>query len=366
MHLDELDYVLPEELIAQRPLAQRDASRLLVVGGVGEHGHARFSDLPQLLEPGLLVLNDTRVRKARLFGRKPSGGRVELLVLSPAGGPMRFVCMGRASKPLAPGTEVILDGTAARARIAARLDGGLLEVAFEGVDEGADIFRAGHVPLPPYIRREAQLEDETRYQTVYARRDGAAAAPTAGLHFTDALLQACRDRGHALAYVTLHVGLGTFAPVKSERLTDHPMHAEWYEVPQSTVDAIDATRAEGRAVTAVGTTVVRSLEAAAASGTLRAQRGETTLLICPPYDFKVVDALITNFHLPRSTLMALVMALGGIEEVRDAYRAAIAERYRFFSYGDAMLVRRRAQRGRVRDGGVRGALRGSSEGRDET
>jgi S-adenosylmethionine:tRNA ribosyltransferase-isomerase len=345
VRVSELDYELPEELIAQEPPAERDGARLLVLdrdfGGV-THGSVR--GLPELVRPALWVVNDTRVIPARLYARKPTGGQVELLLLErtgPAGCRERWRAMGRASKPLRPGTVLQVEGAPLEITIHERHRDGTLSLELEGPEPiDAMLERAGHVPLPPYIRRADEAEDRTRYQTVYAAKPGAVAAPTAGLHFSERLLGELEQRGHRLARVTLHVGAGTFRPVTAERLEDHDMHTERYEVTEDAAAAIAQARRDGMPVVAVGTTVVRTLESAAiGDGLVRPGLGETGLLIQPPYTFQVVDVLFTNFHLPRSTLIALVMAFAGIEETRQAYAQAVQERYRFFSYGDAMLVR---------------------------
>ncbi|MCA9580262.1 MAG: tRNA preQ1(34) S-adenosylmethionine ribosyltransferase-isomerase QueA [Myxococcales bacterium] len=353
MHLDSLDYVLPPELVAQQPLAERDGARLLVLDAVsGGVSHRRVRDLPSLLSPSLLVLNDTKVIPARLFGKKPTGGRVELLLVEPlVGGPSpdghpndsattaRWLAKGRASKGLAPGTQVQL-APDFHAEVIAVREGGMVEVELRAEGGVAQaIGQAGHIPLPPYIRRGAEAFDRDRYQTVFADKEGAIAAPTAGLHLTHELLGALLAAGHRIAKVTLHVGPGTFAPIKAETLGEHPMHEERYEVPEQTAQALRDAKGDGMPVVAVGTTVVRTLEAAAGEdGEITAGPGSTRLCIYPPYRFRVVDGLFTNFHLPRSTLLALVMALGGEGAVRCAYAEAVRERYRFFSYGDAMLI----------------------------
>jgi S-adenosylmethionine:tRNA ribosyltransferase-isomerase len=345
MDVSELDFPLPEELIAQAPVEPRDASRLLLLPRAGgESRHLRFADLPGLLEPGdLLVLNDSRVIPARLVGRKESGGKVEILLVEPsvpgsAGEPARWIAMAQASKPIRAGTRVEVDGLAIEVT---RVDGeGFYEVRFDR-DDGAlseALERVGRVPLPPYIRREPGEADRDRYQTVVARVPGSVAAPTAGLHFTPGLLARLADRGVERATVTLHVGPGTFLPVRAERLEDHRMHAERYEVPDGTVRAFDAARQRGGRIVAVGTTAVRTLESAFAGGELRAGPGRTDVFIRPGHHFQAVDGLLTNFHLPRSTLLALVCAFGGKERVLGAYRRAVEERYRFFSYGDAMAI----------------------------
>ena len=336
----QLDYELPAGHIAQAPLAEREAARLLCVPrGGGALRHLRVRDLPELLAPSLLVLNDTRVIPARLLGHKPSGGQVELLLVertSPPGVIERWTVLGRG---LRVGLHVSFGDAALHARVIAQHER-VFEVelgAVEGV--GAAVARIGRVPLPPYITRDPSESDHDRYQTVYAAHDGAVAAPTAGLHMSEALLSALRARGHEVAFVTLHVGPGTFAPLRSDDLCAHAMHPERYDVPEATALAVLRAREQGRQVLAVGTTVVRTLEAAAdASGALQAGAGSTSLFLYPPYRFRVVDALMTNFHLPRSTLLALVMAFGGIEPVRHAYRTAVDAGYRFYSYGDAMLL----------------------------
>lgn len=344
MRVEQLDYELPEELIAQEPLPQRDAARLLCLDRQGTIEHRRIRELPELLPPSLVVLNDTRVIPARLLGRKPSGGRVELLLLErerrQAEGEV-WKAWGRSSKPLRRGQEVTWAEGALQATVLAREADGTLRVWLraEGTVEDA-IARFGRMPLPPYIRRDAHARDAERYQTVFARTPGAVAAPTAGLHFTPELLQAMQARGHRVTYVTLHVGPGTFAPLRTESLQEHPMHSERYQISEAARAALAEAKEEGRPVLAVGTTVARTLEAsAAADGTVQAGAGATSLFIYPPYRFRVVDALLTNFHLPRSTLLAMVMAFGGEDAVRRAYRAAVTERYRFFSYGDAMLLK---------------------------
>lgn len=344
MRTAELDYDLPEHLIAQCPLPARDGARMLLVDPMGASiANHRIADLPDLLAPALWIVNDTRVIPARLLGHKASGGRVEILLVELIGGDercARYRCMGRASKGLRPGLRVQL-APEFSATVLGKVEDGMFEVELRAPAVAQAIERHGHLPLPPYIDRAPVEEDRTRYQTVYATHPGAVAAPTAGLHLSTELLARLQAAGHQLAKVTLHVGPGTFAPLRAPELSQHPMHAEHYQVPEETVAAIAAARAEGRPVLAVGTTVVRTLEAAATeAGMVGAGPGKTSLLIYPPYRFKVVDTLLTNFHLPRSTLLALVMAFGGVSLVRAAYEAAVADRYRFFSYGDAMLIRR--------------------------
>jgi len=344
MRISDLDYDLPADLIAQEPLEKRDASRLMLVDvGANRTEDHRFAELPGLLPSSLFVFNDTRVFPARLFGNKPSGGRVELLLLRKSTErPDRWLAMGRSSKGLRAGMELSIGNGELSARIVRVLDHGHVEVDLRAdSDVDASIERVGQMPLPPYIRRAARSDDRTRYQTVYARESGAVAAPTAGLHFTKDTLSALEEAGHRLAYVTLHVGPGTFRPVQVESLEDHVMHEEAYEVPQATVEAIGRAREEHRPIVAVGTTVVRTLESSVnAEGDPVAGTGATRLFIRPPYRFRVVDHLVTNFHLPRSTLLALVMAFAGVDRTRHAYREAADRRYRFYSYGDAMLIRR--------------------------
>jgi S-adenosylmethionine:tRNA ribosyltransferase-isomerase len=334
--IDEFSYELPSELIAQRPSETRSGSRLLCVAA--SLADRRFSELPQLLDSGdLLVFNDTRVIKARFAGEKASGGRVEVLI-ERALSEHEAIAQVRASKPPRAGSAMRL-ADSIEVRVLAR-EGEFYRLRFP---DGATVFelleRHGSVPLPPYIRHAPRGEDEQRYQTVYARSDGAVAAPTAGLHFDEALLASLAQRGVAFAYVTLHVGAGTFQPVRVKNLAKRRMHGERYAIPPETVAAIDEAKKRGGKVIAVGTTTVRCLEASAAKrGVPTTGEAETDLFITPGFDFRVVDRLITNFHLPKSTLLVLVSALAGIEPVRRAYRHAIEERYRFYSYGDAMLL----------------------------
>jgi S-adenosylmethionine:tRNA ribosyltransferase-isomerase len=340
MRRSDFHFELPEELIAQRPLPERGASRLLSLEGpTGRVMDLAFADLPRLLVPGdLLVLNDTRVVRARLFGRKGSGGRVELLIERLLG-EREALAQLRASKAPRPGGLLLLEG-GERIEVAGR-EGELFHLGSLDAGFGTLMARYGHVPLPPYIRRPDEASDLQRYQTVYGRREGAVAAPTAGLHFDEPMLAHLQDRGVRLAQVTLHVGAGTFQPVRVERIEEHVMHPEWLEVDQAVCDAVRGTREAGGRVIAVGTTSVRSLETAAREGDLRPYRGDTRLFIRPGFRFRVVDAMITNFHLPESTLLMLVCAFGGFEQVMAAYRHAVQRRYRFFSYGDAMFLIRR-------------------------
>ena len=337
MRRADFHFELPDELIARHPPAERSASRLLHLdGATGALADRRFRDLPDLLRAGdLLVFNDTRVVPARLHGRKrDSGGRVELMLERLLGGRDALVQL-RASKPSRPGA--VLDFAGGRSATVERREDDFWRVRFD-VDAHAVFERHGEVPLPPYVGRAPGPEDRERYQTVYARTPGAVAAPTAGLHFDDATLARCRAAGVDFATVTLHVGAGTFQPVRVEAIAEHRMHAEVYEVPAATVAAVAATRARGGRVVAVGTTAVRSLESAAAGGRLEPSTGETRLFITPGTRFRVVDALLTNFHLPESTLLMLVSAFATRTHVLQAYAHAVAARYRFFSYGDAMFI----------------------------
>ena len=336
MRRADFSYDLPPELIAQAPLPERSASRLLVLdGATGATSDRRFTDLPSLLSPGdLLVLNDTRVLPARVHGRKPTGGAVELL-LERLTGPTRFLAHARSSKGFRAGGTVLLPGGHA-ARVEGRA-GDLFELELDG-DAEAFFLEHGEMPLPPYIGRAAQDDDRERYQTVYAREPGAVAAPTAGLHFDEALFAALAARGIETAWLTLHVGAGTFQPVRADDIREHRMHNERVCVDAAAVAAVQAARSRGGRVVAVGTTVVRSLETAARGGGLVPYEGETDLFIYPGYRFRVVDAMVTNFHLPESTLLMLVSAFSGREQVLAAYRHAVAARYRFFSYGDAMFL----------------------------
>jgi S-adenosylmethionine:tRNA ribosyltransferase-isomerase len=342
MRVADFDFALPESLVAQEPVARRDASRLLVVDrAAGTIQPASFSRFADLLGPNdLLVLNDTRVIPARLFGQKASGGRVEvLLVRRQPGGDEVWTCLVRASKPPRPGTFLTL-AEGVRAEVLGPGDQDTWLLAFRDcTDFAAWLDRCGNLPLPPYIRRQPVGDDRERYQTVYARSAGAVAAPTAGLHLTVELLAHLEQKGIPVAYLTLHVGLGTFLPVRVEQVADHRMHREHYRIPADTAAAITACRQRGGRVVAVGTTVVRTLEHAANDdGTVRTGEGETDIFICPGYGFKVVDALLTNFHLPKSTLLMLVSAFAGKELLFRAYERAIDEQFRFFSYGDAMFI----------------------------
>ena len=345
--LSDFDYALPAELIAQAPPATRSASRLLHVDG-GGFTDLGFTDLPSLVAPGdLVVFNDTRVIRARLHGVKPTGGRVEALVERVVHDDEAWAQL-KASHMPRPGTTIAFDGGAI-ATVIARGER-LFHLRFALDVPLLDwLERHGEVPLPPYIARPAGADDATRYQTVYARHAGAVAAPTAGLHFDQDALRALEARGATLAFVTLHVGAGTFQPVEVDDITRHRMHAERYEVPAVTAAAIAATRAHGGRVLAIGTTSLRALESAAAlDGAVQAGTAETALFVTPGYRFRVVDRLLTNFHLPRSTLLMLVSAFAGMATIRAAYAHAIAARYRFFSYGDAMLIERAPTNGSPR------------------
>jgi S-adenosylmethionine:tRNA ribosyltransferase-isomerase len=344
MNLSDFDYALPEQLIAQAPVSPRDASRLLVLPRGDAPEHRSFTDLPALLAPGdLVVLNDTRVIPARLVGRKESGGRVELLLCEALADGLgrRWRAMGQASKPIRPGAVLRFDGL--EARVDAVEGEGFYAVTLdrEGPELEAALARAGRMPLPPYIRRAPSAEDLERYQTIWARSPGSAAAPTAGLHFTDRLLAVLAARGISITTVTLHVGPGTFLPIRGDSVEGHRMHAERYEVSPEAAAEHAACRARGGRVVAVGTTSVRTLESAFRGAAVAAGPGRTDLFVRPGHRFQAVDALVTNFHLPRSTLLLLVCAFGGTERVLAAYREAVSRGYRFFSYGDAMLLTRR-------------------------
>jgi S-adenosylmethionine:tRNA ribosyltransferase-isomerase len=338
----DFDFDLPAELIAQHPLAERSASRLLDATQDLPADRV-FRDLPGLLSPGdLLVFNDTRVLKARLFGHKASGGAVELLVERVLPGNQVQAHL-RASKPPRAGGRLKMAGGAFEAEVLGRCGPDDALFLLQLPDDPFELLqRHGHVPLPPYIAHDDDAQDEARYQTVFARTPGAVAAPTAALHFDDAVLAGLRERGVETAHVTLHVGAGTFQPVRVEDPSRHRMHSEWFEVGEPTVQAVEQARARGGRVVAVGTTTLRSLESAALPGRLQPTRGDTDIFITPGFRFRVVDRLLTNFHLPRSTLMMLVSAFAGHEQVMALYRHAVERRYRFFSYGDAMLLAHRA------------------------
>ncbi|MCI2105706.1 MAG: tRNA preQ1(34) S-adenosylmethionine ribosyltransferase-isomerase QueA [Intestinimonas sp.] len=340
MKTEDFNFYLPQELIAQTPLDRRDASRLLTLNKkTGETGHHHFYDLPSFLKPGdCLVLNDSRVLPARLIGhRVPTGGAVEVLLLIDRGDKV-WECLVRPGRKVRPGARLSFGEGQLTAEVLETLEGGnrLIRFNYEGIFLEL-LERLGKMPLPPYIKQE--LTDQERYQTVYSRELGSAAAPTAGLHFTKELLAKIADMGVAVCYVTLHVGLGTFRPVKEEEITDHEMHSEYCMIPAETAETINHTRASGGRVVCVGTTSCRTLEAwAAEDGTLKESAGWTDIFIYPGYRFKVLDCLVTNFHLPESTLIMLVSALAGREHILAAYQEAVERRYRFFSFGDAMFI----------------------------
>ncbi len=346
MRTDDFDYQLPASLIAQQPLAERSASRLLVVppepGVPLEDRH--FTDLPSLIPPGdLLVLNTTRVRPARLLGTRPGGGAAEVLLIHPSTD-QTWVAMGKPGSALRPGKRVRLDDEI-EVETVEILEEGYRRVRFVGGSAETALARLGHMPLPPYIARADAAADRERYQTVYAEREGSVAAPTAGLHFTPQILAEIERRGVGIARIDLEVGPGTFRPVEEADPSKHPMHPEHFDIPVAAAETIAAVRRSGGKVWAVGTTVVRALESAGRDdGTVNAGTGDTRLLILPGYRFKVVNCLLTNFHLPRSTLLMLVAALGGTERIMAAYCHAVEAKYRFYSYGDAMLIRKAVSR----------------------
>ena len=340
MRKSDFQYSLPQELIAQYPVSPRTASRLLTLDGAGGAiRDLRFTDLSTQLQAGdLLVFNDTRVIPARLFGHKDSGGRIEILIERVLNA-HSVLAQVRASKPPKPGQMLALQGDI-MAEVKRR-DGEFYELTFDqDIPVTTILERIGHIPLPPYIERADETADRERYQTVYARHRGAVAAPTAGLHFDEAMLARLAEGGVDSAFVTLHVGAGTFQPIRVDDIREHRMHAENLSVSPAACDKINAAKDEGRRVVAVGTTVVRALETVARSGRVASYEGETDIFIYPDYRFQIVDALLTNFHLPESTLLMLVCAFGGTRHVLNAYRHAVAQKYRFFSYGDAMFVTR--------------------------
>lgn len=339
MKTSDFDFQLPEELIAQTPLERRDASRLLTLDKTtGAIAHHHFYDLPRFLRPGdCLVLNDSRVLPARLIGHRPTGGVCEVLLLVDRGDNL-WECLVRPGRKLKPGSQVSFGNGQLTAFIEAELEDGKRAVRFHYQGIFLEILdRLGKMPLPPYIK--AELRDQERYQTVYSRVVGSAAAPTAGLHFTPELLEQLRDINVRVCYITLHVGLGTFRPVKAEDIADHEMHSEFCMISKETADIINETKKNGGRVICVGTTSCRTIESfAAENGTVLERSGWTNIFIYPGYQFKVLDALITNFHLPQSTLIMLVSALAGREHILAAYEQAVQERYRFFSFGDAMMI----------------------------
>ncbi|MGB0467186.1 MAG: tRNA preQ1(34) S-adenosylmethionine ribosyltransferase-isomerase QueA [Pontibacterium sp.] len=338
MQVKDFQFELPDELIASYPLEQRTQSRLLCLNGEsGELIHRQFSDVLELVKPGdLMVFNDTRVIPARLFGQKESGGKIEVLIERVLDDKSALAHV-RSSRSPKPGTKLLLEG-GIEALMVARHDK-LFELEFqlEGhLIEALEKF--GHMPLPPYMKREDQLSDRERYQTVYNAKPGAVAAPTAGLHFDQKLLEKLSDKGVEQAFVTLHVGAGTFQPVQVDNILEHKMHAEYIEVSEQVCEQVKATRARGGRVIAVGTTSVRCLESASREGEIKPFMGDTDIFIYPGYQYRVVDALITNFHLPESTLLMLVSAFAGYEHVMQAYKVSVEQQYRFFSYGDAMFI----------------------------
>lgn len=338
MKKTDFDFELPPELIAQAPLAERSASRMLVLDMEAQARQDRmFRDLPTFLREGdLLVFNDTRVLPARLYGRKDTGGQVEILIERVTGAHEATVQLGVSKKPKEGGRIELADGSYA---VVLGRDGPFFRLRFESPDPLERLLlRLGEMPLPPYIERHADASDLERYQTVFAREPGAVAAPTAGLHFDESMLATLRERGIQFGYVTLHVGAGTFQPVRADDIKDHQMHREWLNVGASLVEQIRRTRAAGNRVIAVGTTVVRALESAVRDGELQPFAGETQIFIFPGYRFSSVDGLLTNFHLPQSTLLMLVSAMAGRDFMLASYRHAVEQKYRFFSYGDSMLI----------------------------
>lgn len=338
MKTQDFSFSLPEELIAQEPSEERGASRLLLLDrATGALAHSMVAALPELIAPGtVMVFNDSKVRRARLFAANATGGKVEILLLRREGD-RRWAAMATRMAKQTPGKRLFLPEGLEAEVLEARPDERLFLFSRE-IDDGY-LERNGHLPLPPYIRRGDRLDDAQRYQTVYAREQGSAAAPTAGLHFTPQILEALRNRGVELRFITLHVGLGTFMPVRVESVEDHLMHQEDYSIPEDTALAVNRARAEGRPVLAVGTTSVRSMESAWTEAGLKAGPGSSRIFIYPGYSFKSIDALFTNFHTPESTLLMLVSAFAGKERILAAYEEAVRRRYRFFSYGDAMLIR---------------------------
>ena len=344
MKTSDFDYALPPDLIAQQPLAQRDAARMLVLDRArSTMQHRSFTDLPACLRAGdLLVLNDTKVIPARLLGRKPSGGQIELLLVEELS-PLRWLALAKPVKRLREGMEIVLaeNPKSLRALVEAKRDAGEVVVRFSGTEDlMSDLDRLGHTPLPPYIRGGVdQPVDRERYQTIFAQRAGAIAAPTAGLHFTQRTFEELARRSVTVQRLTLHVGLGTFKPVTAEDIEQHNMHTERFDIPPDTAQAVNAAKRDGRRVVCVGTTTLRALESVGDdTGQVRAGPGETNIFIHPPYKFRVADALLTNFHLPRSTLLMLVCAFASREMALRAYEEAIRQRYRFYSYGDCMLI----------------------------
>ena len=339
MHLSEFDFELPEQLIAQNPPIVRGSSRLLVALPNQPIEDKKFSDLINYIEAGdVLIFNNTKVMKARLFGQKASGGKIEALIERVLDEHTALAHI-RSSKSPKTGTELIFDGEI-HATMLERM-GELFKIHFSGSLNVYELLEQhGVLPLPPYIERAAGADDYDRYQTVYAKHQGAVAAPTAGLHFTDEILGSLKDKGVEFAEVTLHVGAGTFQPVRVDNIAEHKMHSEWFQIPDATVSAIQAAQARGNKIWSVGTTSLRAIESAARSGSLKAGSGDTDIFITPGFEFQIIDRLITNFHLPKSTLLMLVSAFSGSLKIREIYQHAIEQEYRFFSYGDAMILGR--------------------------
>ncbi|MDQ7003277.1 MAG: tRNA preQ1(34) S-adenosylmethionine ribosyltransferase-isomerase QueA [Ghiorsea sp.] len=336
MQVSDFDFTLPESLIAKQPLAKRDASRLLVLSN-HKLEDQYIPDLIGLVQPGdIWVINDTKVIPARLIGKKESGGKVEVLLLEPLGQNNIWSAWGKSNKPLSEGLVIRFSDTFSGQII--KRDGKNIEINLMADDVGAAIENYGHMPLPPYINRPDSEEDKQRYQTVFAQHKGAVAAPTAGLHLTPELMRKMEDAGATFVHITLHVGPGTFQPIQVDNTDDHIMHEEAYIISQQAADTINQAKQAGKRIVAVGTTSLRTLEAASQSGTLQAGSGRTDIFITPSYQFKMTDALLTNFHLPKSTLLMLVSALAGQENIKQAYQHAIRQQYRFYSYGDAMFM----------------------------
>ena len=337
MNISDFDFNLPEHLIAQNPPIVRGSSRLLVALSGQDIEDKSFPDLFEYIAAGdVLVFNNTKVMKARLFGQKASGGKIEALIERVIDEHTALAHL-RSSKSPKAGTELIFDGDV-RAVMLERV-GELFKIQFSGSQNVYELLEQhGALPLPPYIERAADDDDDTRYQTVYAKHQGAVAAPTAGLHFTEEILNHLKNKGVEFAEVTLHVGAGTFQPVRVDNIADHKMHSEWFNIPEQTVQQIESAKARGNKMWSVGTTSLRAIESAARSGSLKAGTGDTDIFITPGYEFQVIDCLLTNFHLPKSTLLMLVSAFSGYDRIRQIYQHAIAQEYRFFSYGDAMIL----------------------------
>ena len=340
MRTTDFDFYLPDDLIAQFPAKERSASRLLRLDGkTGKLADEKFIDLPEFIAPGdLLVFNNTKVIKARLAGSKATGGQIEALIERVID-TQHALAHIKSSRSPKPGSKLLF-ADAFEAEVIERQDDLFLIKILSNRDLLDLLDQYGSLPLPPYIEHDADAHDDERYQTVYAEQPGAVAAPTAGLHFDEAMLERLKVHGVNIAYVTLHVGAGTFQPVRVDNISEHKMHSELYSVPEETVALIKATQAQGKKVTAIGTTSMRALESAARSGELMAGSGDTDIFVTPGYEFKVVERILTNFHLPKSTLLMLVSAFAGLEHIQQAYQHAIAQKYRFFSYGDAMLIER--------------------------